>query len=144
MSDVDVHGPIDFILLEFKDENLDGSVAREVFALVDAGIVALLDVLVIRKDDDGRFSGIALEDVASDHLGGFAAFAGARSGLVGDEDIAEAASAMEPGTVAALLVYENVWARPFVGAVLAAQGDVIASARIPADVIMETLEALEA
>ncbi len=144
MSDVDVHGPIDFILLEFKDENLDGSIAQEVLALVDAGIVALYDVLIIRKDEDGTFSGVALEDVAPDHLGGFAAFAGARSGLIGDEDIAEAASAMEPGTVAALLVYENAWARPFVGAVLRAEGEVIASARIPATVVMEAIEALEA
>ena len=145
MSDVEIHGPIDFILLEFTDEGkLDGSIAAEVLNLVEAGIVRLWDALIIRKDEDGTFSGVALEDVGVDGVGAFAAFAGARSGLVGDDDIAEAASAMAPGTIAALLVYENAWAIPFVAATLAAGGEVIASARIPADVVIEALDALEA
>lgn len=145
MTDAEVFGPIDFILLEFPDgDNLQGEVADEVLKLVEAGIVRLYDALVIRKDADGSFEGIALEDVDADGIGGFAAFAGARSGLIGDEDLAEAAEAMEPGTVAALLVYENAWAVPFVAATRRAGGEVIASARIPAQDIMDALDALEA
>jgi uncharacterized protein (DUF433 family) len=82
------------------------------------------------------------EDV-SEGLEGFAALASVRSGLLGDDEIAEAASAMEPGTVAALIVYENLWAIPFIAAAREAGGDVIASARIPAEDVMAALDSLE-
>lgn len=134
----EAHGPIDFVLLEFTGGAPLDEAAGELMALVDAGIVALYDLVAIRKEDDGTFSGIAL-----DELGGtFAAFDGARSGLLGDEDIAEAAEALEPGTVAALIVFENTWAIPFVGAALRAGGQVVASARIPAAEVIAALDAL--
>ena len=145
MTDAEVFGPIDFILLEFPDgDNLQGEVAAEVLSLIEQGTIRLYDAVVVRKALDGSFSGVALEDVGVDALGGFALFAGARSGLIGDDDVSQAADAMEPGTVAALLVYENAWAVPFVAATRRAGGEVIASARIPAQDIMEALDALEA
>ncbi|WP_343994938.1 DUF6325 family protein, partial [Terrabacter terrae] len=75
--------------------------------------------------------------------GGFAYFSGARSGLLGQDDVGEAAGAMSPGTVAALIVYENTWAAPFVAAARGSGGEVIASARIPATEIMAAIESLE-
>jgi uncharacterized membrane protein len=140
VSDDDIHGPIDYVLLEFQADQLRGEVAAAVLDLVDAGLVQIDDLVIIAKDDDGTVSGIALDALSEE----FAAFEGVNSGLLGDEDIQEAASAMQPGTLAALLVYENVWARPFVGAVYRAGGEVIASGRIPADVVNEALDALEA
>jgi hypothetical protein len=140
----DVHGPIDFVLLEFEADNLRGEAAEAMLDLVERGIVRIYDLMIIKKDADGTFSGLAVDALADDEAGAFAAFQGASSGMLGDEDVAEAAGAMEPGTVAALIVFENVWAIPFVRAVYNAGGAVIASARIPADVVNETLDALEA
>ena len=144
MSDSTVHGPIDFVLLEFPGDRLTGAAADALMDLVDRGIVRVYDLLVIRKEDDGTFSGIDVSDLSADHVGGFTAFAGARSGLVDDDDVRAAADAMEPGTVAALVVYENAWAVPFVAATLDAGGQLVASARIPAQDVMDALDALEA
>lgn len=135
---VDVHGPIDFLLLEFPGDRLTGEAARALKDLVDRGVVRLYDLMVISKARDGSVEALEL-----DAVGGFDYFAGARSGLLGDEDLDEAASAMEPGTVAALIVYENTWAIPFVAAARGSGGEVIASARIPAQDVMNALESLE-
>lgn len=135
----EVHGPIDFVLLEFRGGQPLDETAAALMALVDLGVVALYDLAAIRKEDDGTFSGIALDELG----GSFAAFAGARSGLIGDEDLAEAADAMEPGTVAALIVYENVWAVPFVDAARRAGGQLVATARIPAQQVIDALDALD-
>jgi len=143
MTTGDVHGPIDFILIEFSADRLTGGAAEALLELVDKGIVALYDVLVVGKADDGSAYALDLaEDV--DQLGGFADLAGHRSGLLTDEEMHEAAAAMEPGTLAVLIVYENTWAVPFVAAAMEAGGELIAGARIPAPAVMEALDALEA
>ncbi|HSK98296.1 MAG TPA: DUF6325 family protein, partial [Euzebyales bacterium] len=108
------------------------------------GIVRVYDLLVLRKTEDGAITGIEITDLSADDIGGFTAFAGARSGLLGDDDAREAAAAMKPGTVAALLVYENLWAVPFVAAARESGGQVVASARIPAQDVMDALDAVEA
>ena len=144
MTDIEAHGPIDFVLIEFPGDQLKGECAAELLTLVDNGIIRLYDVALIMKEADGTFSGLALQDVAPDALGGFAAFAGASSGLIGDEDLAAAAEALEVGTVAALIVYENAWAAPFVAAARRAGGELVASARIPAADVLAALEALDA
>lgn len=144
VTDDDVHGPIDFVLIEFTGDKFTGEGAAALLDLVESGIVRIYDILVIRKDADGTFSGFEIEDLDVDSVGAFFAFEGARSGLLGDEDVAEAAGAMEPGTVAALIVYENLWAIPFVAATLRAGGQMIASQRIPALDVMAALDAIEA
>ncbi|HSK90607.1 MAG TPA: DUF6325 family protein [Euzebyales bacterium] len=144
MSDTDVHGPIDFVLVEFVGERLTGSVADALMDLVDRGIVRVYDLQVICKDSDGSSFGIDVSDLSADQIGGFTTFAGARSGLLGDDDLRQAADAMRPGTVAALIVYENSWAIPFVAAARDAGGELIASARIPAQDVMDALDAVEA
>jgi hypothetical protein len=137
----DVTGPIDFLLLEFDPAKTDGSVAKALGDLVDQGVVALYDFLVIVKGDDGTVTAL---DISANEIGGFNVFAGARSGLLDGDDIAEAGAGLEPGRAAALFVYENRWAVPFIAAALAADAEVVASARIPSDVIMATLDALDA
>lgn len=143
MTDRAMHGPVDFVLIEFAGDRLTGGAADALMDLVDRGIVRVYDLLVIRKDSDGSFSGIDISDLSADRVGGFTAFAGARSGLLGDDDLRQAADAMEPGTVAALIVYENSWAIPFVAAALDAGGQLIASARIPAQDVMDALDAID-
>jgi hypothetical protein len=140
----EIHGPIDFILLEAAGDKLKGEAAAALLDLVERGIVRIYDLLVVRKDEDGTFSGIDVTDLSTDALGGFVAFAGARSGLLDDDDLAAAADAMTPGSVAALIVYENAWAIPFVAAARRAGVQVVASARIPADVVTAALDELEA
>ena len=140
----EVHGPIDFLLLEFPSDQLTGAAGDALLDLVERGVVRIYDLLVVQTHEDGSFSGIDLTDLSAEHIGGFVAFAGARSGLLGDEDLAEAASILAPGTTAVMLVYENTWAIPFVSAALDAGVQVVARERIPADVVMETLDALEA
>lgn len=143
MSDSVTHGPIDFVLIEFAGDRLTGGAADALMDLVDRGIVRIYDLLVIRKDSDGSISGIDISDLSADHVGGFTAFAGARCGLLGDDDLRQAADAMQPGTVAALIVYENSWAIPFVAAARDAGGQLIASARIPAQDVIDALDAVE-
>jgi hypothetical protein len=138
----EAHGPIDFVLIEFPQDRLTGQAGEALMDLVDRGVIRLYDLLVISKADDGAVDVLELSDTAAGG-GGFAGFVGARSGLLGDEDVVEAAGAMEPGTVAALVVYENTWAIPFVAAARDSGGEIIASARIPAADVMAAAEALE-
>jgi hypothetical protein len=143
-SEHEVHGPIDFVLIEFPSEGLTGAAGDALLELVDRGIVRVYDLLVVRKDDDGTVSGIDVTDLSASGLGGFTAFEGARSGLLGDDDVAEAAAALEPGTTAAMILYENTWAIPLVAAALDAGAQLVASQRIPATAVMEALDELEA
>jgi dihydroorotase-like cyclic amidohydrolase len=137
----DVHGPVDFVLLEFRRDRLTGEASQALADLVEQGVIRLYDLLVISKDDDGGVEVLELGDPSG--VDGFAYFSGARSGLLGDEDVEEAASAMQPGTVAALIVYENSWAIPFVAAARGSGGELIASARIPAPDVMAAMDAAE-
>jgi hypothetical protein len=143
MTTAEVHGPIDFVLMEFSADRLTGGAAQALLDLVDKGIVALYDVLVVGKADDGSTYAVDLADDV-DQVGGFADLAGARSGLLTDEDMQEAAAAMQPGTLAVLIVYENTWAVPFVAAAMESGGELIAGARISAQDVMDALDALEA
>ena len=137
-------GPIDFLLLEFDADKMTGEAAAALFELVEQGIIRIYDLLIIRKEADGTIVGVDLNDVSADSIGGFAVFAGARSGLLGDDDLAAAGGVLDPGTAAALLVYENTWAIPFVAAATKADARLIASARIPADIVMSVLDELDA
>ena len=143
MTTGDVHGPIDFVLMEFSADRLTGGAAQALLDLVDKGIVALYDVLVVGKAEDGSTYAVDMAEEV-DRLGGFADLAGVRSGLLTDEDMQKAAAAMQPGTLAVLIVYENTWARSFVAAVQESGGELVASARIPAQDVMDALDALEA
>ncbi|KAA0235730.1 MAG: hypothetical protein JJLCMIEE_02057 [Acidimicrobiales bacterium] len=135
----DVIGPVDYLVLQMPTDRRDGSIAAALLDLVESGTVTILDVMLVQKDEEGVVSGIELDTID----GELTAFAGARSGLLDQSDQAEAGAALEPGTTAAVLVYENAWARPFVAAARTAGADVIASARIPADVLNSALDALD-
>jgi hypothetical protein len=140
-ASAELHGPVDFVLLEFPRDKLTGEASQALLDLVERGVIRLYDLLVISKNEDGSVEVLELGDPSG--VDGFAYFSGARSGLLGDDDVDEASSAMRPGTVAALIVYENSWAIPFVAAARNSGGELIASARIPAPVVMEALEAMD-
>jgi hypothetical protein len=139
----EAHGPVDFVLLEFPLEGLTGRPSEELTKLVEQGVVRIFDLLIVAKDEDGSVQVLELTDPGGPGEA-FSYFAGAQSGLLGEEDVAEAAGAILPGRVAALIVYENIWAAPFVAAVRDSGGELVASTRIPAPDVMEALDALEA
>jgi len=138
----EAHGPVDFVLLEFPLEGLTGRASEELIRLVEQGVVRIYDLLVVVKEEDGSVEVLELTDPGGPGEA-FSYFAGAQSGLLGEDDVAEAAGAIAPGKVAALIVYENIWAAPFVAAVRDSGGELVASTRIPAPDVMEALEALE-
>jgi uncharacterized membrane protein len=137
----DAHGPIDFVLLEFPNERTDGSAAQALLDLVEAGTIRLLDLVVARKEEDGTVEVIDVD--AYGDVTAFVQFSGARSGLLGDDDVQQAGDAMSPGTTAALIVFENAWAAPFVAAARKNGGEVIASMRIPVTDVIAALDALD-
>jgi hypothetical protein len=144
MSDEEL-GPIDLVVIGYPPgAPMTGEAADIMVDLVERGIVRVLDATLIVKQDDGTFSGIAVQDMEADQIGSFAVFEGASTGLVGDEDMAVIAEAMEPGSAAAVIVYENTWAAPFAAAVRRNGGRLIASERVGAQDLMDALEALEA
>lgn len=145
MTDIDnqVPGPVDYLLVEWTGGRPDDEVAPHLIDLVDRGLIRILDLRFLAKDADGAVSEIEIADLG-DEVVEFAAFEGARSGIVDDGDLAAAADVLEPDTAAALLVFENVWAAPLAGAILRSGGDVVASGRIPVTDLLAALDAAEA
>jgi hypothetical protein len=136
-------GPIDYLLVEWPGRQPNGEAAPHLVDLVDRGLIRILDLAFIAKDEDGSVAGLELSDLG-DGAAELSVFEGASSGLISDDDIGEAAAALEPGTSAALLVYENSWAAPFATAVRRSGGQLVASGRIPAEDVLAALDAAEA
>ena len=140
-QDVDELGPVDYLVVEFPPgaANFTGEMAAEIARLVEAKVIRVLDLLILQKDADGAVEAVEIDDlpqvdelrVAETQL----------AELLAADDIAHLAAAMEPGTVAGVLVWENVWAAPFASAARRAGGQLIASGRIPIQAILAALEA---
>lgn len=142
MTDPEVYGPVDVVVIEFPGDTSGESTARALAELVESGIVRLYDLMVVSKDVDGRGAEVELSESGGD-LGDWARFAGARSGLLGAEEVQRAADVLEAGTTAAVILYENTWAVPFVAAARNEGGEMVASARLSAQQIMDALDAVE-
>jgi len=136
-------GPIDYIIVEFPGNKTTGEGFAILVDLVERGIIRILDLVFVRKDLDGSVLGIEIADMDSDGELDLAIFEGASSGILDDDDIAEAGSVLEPGNSAGILIYENRWAAPFVSALRRSNAELVASGRIPATAIIEALEATE-
>jgi len=135
-------GPIDYLLVEWPGRQPSGEVAPHLVDLVERGLIRIIDLALISKDEDGNVAGIEIEDLG-DGSAELSVFEGASSGLISDDDLGEAGAALEPGTSAALLVYENTWAAPFAAAVRRSGGQLVASGRIPVEAIEAALDAAE-
>ncbi|AEE46227.1 DUF6325 family protein [Cellulomonas fimi] len=145
-ADVDVTeelGPIDYLVVEFPQNKLDGTAFPLLVDLVDRGIIRVLDLAFVEKDADGQVHAIELHEAASGEVD-LSFFEGASSGLLGDDDIAEAAQALENGSAAGILVFENRWAAPFAAALRRGGGQLVASGRIPVQAILAALDDLDA
>ena len=138
-------GPIDIVVIGWPAGSpMTGEAVPMLLELVERGIIRVLDAMFVMKHEDGGFSGFEAKDLDDKGVGDFTMFEGASSGLLGEDDAAEAAGALEPGSASIIIVYENRWAAPFVAAVRRNGGVPLAFERIPAAQVIETLDALEA
>lgn len=145
MTDIDEMGPVDYLVVEFPpDREPDGTAFPILLGLVADGIIRVLDLAFIRKDADGSVVGINIADAGLEGEFDVTLFAEASSGLLDDDDLAEAGSAMEPSRLGAVLVYENTWAAPFAKALRRNGAELVATGRIPIQALLSTLDHLEA
>jgi hypothetical protein len=144
-EDVDELGPVDYMVVEFPADkaNFSGEMAAELSALVGRGLVRVLDLLILKKNDDGSVEGFESHDFGDDELGELRALEDELALLLAEEDVESIGAALEPGSVAAVLVYENVWAAPFGAAVRRSGGQLVANGRIPIQALAAALEADE-
>jgi hypothetical protein len=134
-------GPVDVLVVEFPGSHFTGEGLPLLVDLVDRGIIRVLDLVFVKKRDDGSVVSL---DIGQLDDGGLSVFRGATSGLLGEDDLEKAADVLEAGSSAALLVYENTWAAPLATSLTRSGARLVASARIPAPVLLEALDALEA
>ena len=137
-------GPVDYVVVEFPAgaKNFTGEMAKELRSLVDAGTIRILDLIVLEKDENGDVEGYEIEDLGD--LGELATLETSVAEILALEDVEHLAAAMEPGTVAGVLIWENTWAAPFGSAARRSGGQLIASGRIPVQALLASFEADEA
>jgi len=140
-NELDGYGPVDYLVVEFPagTSNFTGEIADEIVRLTDAGTIRVIDMIVIAKDADGTLDAVEISD--GDDLGALTALEAGLATLLAEEDVAILAAEMSPGSVAGVLVYENLWAAPFAAAARRAGGQLIADGRIAPEDVVAALEA---
>ena len=141
---LDELGPVDYLVVEFPADtaNFTGEIADRLLELVSAGTIRVIDMLILVKDDDGSVEAMELSDV--EDLGPLVELEAELAELLAEDDVVNLAAAMEPGSTAGVLIFENLWAAPFASAVRHAGGQLIADGRIPIQAIAASIEADEA
>ena len=141
---LDELGPVDYLVVEFPAgaSNFTGEMATELVALVDSGTIRVIDILILTKNDDGSVDAMELSDI--DELGPLQQIEAELAELLAADDVVHLAAAMEPGSTAGVLIWENLWAAPFASAARRSGGQLIANGRIPIQAIIASIEADEA
>jgi Family of unknown function (DUF6325) len=141
---LDELGPVDYIVVEFPAgaSSFTGEMAAELRALVDSGTIRVIDVLILTKDADGAVEATELSDAGD--LGELQAIEAELGELLAAEDVEHLAAAMDPGSTAGVLIWENLWAAPFAAAARRSGGQLIADGRIPIQAIIASIEADQA
>jgi hypothetical protein len=140
LTEVDELGPIDWIVVEFPGSRFNGEIAPALADLVDRDLIRVLDLVILRKDDDGSLEAFEISDLDNDELGSLRTYEGELAMLLSEDDVTAVAEALEPGSTAGVLVWENSWAAPFGAAVRKSGGQLVASGRIPTQAILAALE----
>ena len=142
-NNLDFLGPVDYVVVEFPEAeaNFSGEMAAELMSLIDRKLVRVLDLLLLRKDLDGSVAVDEVHEVDVSHLGELRALEADLAMLLAADDVDEIGKVLEPGKVAAVLVYENSWAAPFASAVRRSGGQLVADGRIPAQALLAAIEA---
>jgi Family of unknown function (DUF6325) len=144
-TDADELGPVDYLVVEFPADraNFKGEIAAELSALIDRDLVRVLDLILLKKDADGSVEGFESHDFGDGDLAGVLGVETELALLLAEEDVKAIGEALEPGTIAAVLVWENTWAAPFGSAVRRAGGQLVAEGRIPLQALAAAIEADE-
>lgn len=142
-DEADVMGPVGYLVVEFPGNKMTGEGLPILVDLVDRGLIRILDLIFVTKDEDGTVSAAELRDFDGDGELDLAVFDGASSGLLSDEDVAEGGGVLEPGSSGAVLVYENRWAAPFTAALRRGGAQLVAAGFIPQDDLLASLDASE-
>jgi hypothetical protein len=137
-------GPISYLIVEFPGNKMTGEGFAHLLDLVDRGVIRILDLMFVTRGDDGSMRALDLQDIDHDGKFDLAVFAGASSGLLAQSDLAEAASVIEAGSSAGILIFENRWATPFVQALRRGEAQLVAAGYIPQDDLVAALDAAEA
>ena len=140
-TSVDELGPVDWLVLEFPGKQPTGEVAPFLKDLIDRGLVRLLDLMVLQKDTDGTLIVTELSELDPSELGGIRATEAELAMVLSEQDVLDLAETIEPGSTAAVLVWENLWAAPFGTAVRKAGGQLVATGRIPTQAVLAAIEA---
>ena len=143
-DDIDELGPVDYLVIEFPGSKFNGEIAPTLVDLVDRGIIRVLDLIMIMKEPDGSFDAMELNDFEDGALGELHRLETEIAEILSADDIANVAAALEPGSAAGVLVYENRWAAPFGSAVRHCGGQLVANGRIPVQALIAAFEADEA
>jgi len=141
-DELDQMGPIDYLVIEWPDRQPTGEAAPILVDLVDRGLIRVIDLAFLRKAEDGTIEALDISALA-DQSDALKELLGASSELLSGEDLDEAAQALDPGTSAALLVYENRWAAPFAAALRRSGAQLVANGRIPIQAVVGALDAAE-
>jgi hypothetical protein len=143
-TSLDELGPVDYLVVEFPEgaSNFTGEMAAELVKLSDAGTIRVIDVLILTKNEDGSVDATELSDI--EELGELQAIEAQLAELLAEDDVAHLAAAMDPGSTAGVLIWENTWAAPFAAAARRSGGQLIANGRIPIQAIIASIEADEA
>ncbi|MER5932042.1 DUF6325 family protein [Streptomyces sp. NPDC002054] len=141
LSELEEMGPVDYLVVEFPGNRMTGEGFPLLLDLVDRKIIRILDLLFVRKDEDGTVTAVELTDLGDEV--DLSVFAGASSGLLDQADADEAGAALEPGNSAGILVYENLWAAPFAQAMRRSGAQLVAGGRIPVQALLASLDAVE-
>ena len=136
-------GPIDYMVVEFPECHPIGENVPLLVDLVDRGIIRILDLVLLKREFDGSVSLLGLVDADGDGEWDYSVFEGVSAGLLGQDDVDEAAQALEPGRSAVLLMYENRWAAPLAVALRRSGAQLVAGGRIPVQAILASLDATE-
>lgn len=141
-ADPDVLGPISYLVVEFPGGTMTGQTFPLLLDLVDRGIIRILDLQFVGRSEDGSIYAIELGDIDHDGQFDFAVFAGVSSGLLGQSDLEDAASAISKSSAAAVMIFENHWAGPFVQSLRNSGAELVAAGYIPQDDLVASLEAM--
>jgi len=142
-DDLDELGPVDWIVVEFPGSKFNGQIAPALRDLVERDLIRVLDLLVLKKDSDGSLEAFELSDLDEGEIGELRSYEAQLAMLLSEDDVTAVAAAIEPGSSAAVLVWENTWAAPFASAVRHSGGQLVASGRIPIQALLAAIEAEE-
>src|SRR5215213_10312188 len=140
---VDELGPVDWIVVEFPGSRFSGQIAPALLDLVERDLVRVLDLLVLKKDADGTLEAFELSDLDEGEIGELRTYESGLAMLLSEEDVNSLAAAIEPGSSAGVLIWENIWAAPFASPVRRSGGQLVASGRIPIQALLAAVEADE-